>query len=271
MSEYPWTPWYTSDYLSATRTLEPLTRAWWSDTLFTMYEFGLDGEVSGTLEQLARLCPGLTVEQMQNVLKDLQHWNTAIVTRNGSVTPEVWTVVSSKAKSLSAERKGNATRQQRWRDRQKEEAKRHRNANVTGQNQNHNQNQNKKGNLSSPRERGADKGLREFFPEFQAAWNQMASSKNVTCSKCMKISDRWKKKLKSRLADSFWREHWREALAKIPESDFLSGRRTDWKATVEFFMRPDSVLKIMQGDYDNSERGGNGEANLPRHDPDPDW
>lgn len=52
-----------------------------------------------------------------------------------------------------------------------------------------------------------------------------------------------------------------KAIDRIPGSDFLSGRKGDWRADIDFLLRPDSVTKILEGKYDPpSSRAATGQA-----------
>lgn len=60
--------------------------------------------------------------------------------------------------------------------------------------------------------------------------------------------------LKMRWADEHWRSHWREAAERAKGSSFLSGRNDrGWVMDLEFFLRPDTVTKILEGKYDGRE------------------
>lgn len=69
---------------------------------------------------------------------------------------------------------------------------------------------------------------------------------------------RWtaKRKIAAKLRwmDEHWRSHWREAAERARESAFLSGRNDrGWVMDLEFFLRPDTVTKILEGKYDDRE------------------
>ena len=69
---------------------------------------------------------------------------------------------------------------------------------------------------------------------------------------------RWtaKRKIAAKLRwmDEHWRSHWREAAERARDSAFLSGRNDrGWVMDLEFFLRPDTVTKILEGKYDDRE------------------
>ena len=41
----------------------------------------------------------------------------------------------------------------------------------------------------------------------------------------------------------------------VKESDLLSGRKTDWKASFDWIMNPKNFIKILEGNYKNNENG----------------
>lgn len=69
----------------------------------------------------------------------------------------------------------------------------------------------------------------------------------------------------ARLADPNWKRDWRPALERAKKSDFLNGGgSTNWRANFDWFCRPDSVLGIMEGKYDNkTPQKPKSEINLP--------
>lgn len=57
---------------------------------------------------------------------------------------------------------------------------------------------------------------------------------------------------RQRFADPFWAENWRQAIDKASLSSFCrGGGSTGWKADLEWFLKPDSVTKLIEGKYDD--------------------
>mgnify|MGYP003631045993 FL=1 len=73
------------------------------------------------------------------------------------------------------------------------------------------------------------------------------------------VSDPRKKKLLSRLADIGGLDAWREAIARASRSPFLRGEtsREGWKANLDFFLQQSSMIKLIEGHYDDN-RGNDG-------------
>lgn len=69
-------------------------------------------------------------------------------------------------------------------------------------------------------------------------------------------TERRKVAINARLKDKAWASSWKIALKKIPSSPFLTGKNNrGWKANIDWFLRPDSVFKILEGQYDGAESG----------------
>lgn len=70
----------------------------------------------------------------------------------------------------------------------------------------------------------------------------------VTTKRRKAISARWR--------DRFWRENWQEALEVASSTPFLQGNNDrSWKMTFDWFLKPDSVAKILEGNYEGSSNG----------------
>lgn len=55
--------------------------------------------------------------------------------------------------------------------------------------------------------------------------------------------------------------YWRELFAKVAASDFLCGRKTDWRCPgLEWLLEPRNFTKLIEGAHDNHSRNGNGAA-----------
>jgi hypothetical protein len=60
------------------------------------------------------------------------------------------------------------------------------------------------------------------------------------------------RKIRKRMADPFWREHWREGVQRAAASPPLTGKGSNgWRATLDWFLGGDSLAKILEGQYDN--------------------
>ena len=90
--------------------------------------------------------------------------------------------------------------------------------------------------------------------EFVSTWNAKAGP---VFGRCLSVSSGRRKTLLARLQEQFWRESFTEGIERMGSSDFCRGKNDRaWKANLDFFLRPDSLVKILEGKYDN--HAGNG-------------
>jgi hypothetical protein len=62
------------------------------------------------------------------------------------------------------------------------------------------------------------------------------------------ITDKRKRAMQVRWNDPWWRDNWQQALEVGSQSEFLRGS-TGWKISFGWFLKPDSVAKIIEGNY----------------------
>lgn len=69
------------------------------------------------------------------------------------------------------------------------------------------------------------------------------------------LSDKRRRGLAARTQDAFFVEHFPEAVAKISESRFCLGENDrGWKADFDWFLKPGTIEKVIEGKYDNPAR-----------------
>jgi uncharacterized protein YdaU (DUF1376 family) len=89
--------------------------------------------------------------------------------------------------------------------------------------------------------------------EVLKVWNQKAQ--NTVIPKAEVLSEKRKRVLGTRLSEPYFVQNWKEALELIHGSNFLKGNNDrGWKASFDWFIAPDSVVKIMEKKYINPER-----------------
>ncbi len=79
---------------------------------------------------------------------------------------------------------------------------------------------------------------------------------NETFGLNCRLTDARRTQLRARWKDEHWRDNWMVALARAGPSAFLRGANDrGWVIDLEFFLRPDTVTKILEGKYDNRRSG----------------
>ncbi len=79
-----------------------------------------------------------------------------------------------------------------------------------------------------------------------------AAAERVGWPKAQKITDARRVRLKARLSDAGGIKGWHIALAKAEASDLCAGRKTRWKADLDFLLQESSFVKLLEGSYDNT-------------------
>lgn len=96
--------------------------------------------------------------------------------------------------------------------------------------------------------------------ELMAAWNAIDGVPHVNG-----MTEKRQRAVAARMRDAKFRDGWREAITKVATCDFLKGGSSSgWKASLDWFLKPDSFLKILEGAYDdgNGTRRSGGSINL---------
>ena len=71
--------------------------------------------------------------------------------------------------------------------------------------------------------------------------------------------------LRARIKENPILEFWEKYFARIKSSDFLSGRASDWRATIDWVLSPTNMDKILDGNYDDAkEKEVNPELEMQR-------
>lgn len=84
--------------------------------------------------------------------------------------------------------------------------------------------------------------------EFMLAWNALGKP----FSKIRVWTDGRQKHLKARCGDDFWVENWRKALDAMKQSSFCKGGgNTGWVGDVDWFLKADSVAKLIEGKFND--------------------
>lgn len=109
-----------------------------------------------------------------------------------------------------------------------------------------------KENSREKKEKRASPGtdpVKAFADDFISQWNA-----NVPFSQIIKMTEKRLSLLRSRQREPEWLEHYLAAMRQIPDKPFLCGENDrGWKATPEWFLRPDTVTRIREGAYDGKK------------------
>jgi len=89
---------------------------------------------------------------------------------------------------------------------------------------------------------------------FLKTWNEVASSQGWSTAR--EMTAKRLRAFRARMNDLTFSGGWEAALSKIKDAPFCRGQGPrGWLANVDWFLRPDTVLRILEGRYD-----GNGKA-----------
>lgn len=88
--------------------------------------------------------------------------------------------------------------------------------------------------------------------QFLESWNAVSAF-----TACRGMTGDRLRHFQARSRDRDWSENWREALAKAAQSPFCLGQNDrGWRATVDWFLRPGTVTKILEGAYSGGPKSG---------------
>jgi len=91
--------------------------------------------------------------------------------------------------------------------------------------------------------------LKRAIERLEAAWNAIAGLVSVR-----QWSEQRKQRLRTRLRDPTWLEKALAAIEQIPQCPFLLGDNDrGWRADIDWFLKPDSVTRILEGKYRKKE------------------
>ena len=95
---------------------------------------------------------------------------------------------------------------------------------------------------AGPPERG-----RVSLSDLLKIWNEAFETASVP-------TDKRRAALRSRLREPFFVENWRTAIDKARNSPWCCGHnKTGWVANIDWFLRPDTVVRLMEGNHDGFE------------------
>lgn len=97
------------------------------------------------------------------------------------------------------------------------------------------------------------------------AWNMLGKPFAMVS----RIAGKRRTAIRNRLADDWWRENWRAGMERVRGSTFCrGGGEQGWVADFDWFVRPDTLTKVLEGKYDartgTSKSGGSSDATRVR-------
>jgi hypothetical protein len=93
---------------------------------------------------------------------------------------------------------------------------------------------------------------RPTFEDLRARWNAIEG-----ICKCKASSDGRLKAFRARVADPEWIKQLDDALAAVAKTPFCLGKNDrNWRADIDFFLRPDTFLHLFEGKYKGKPKGG---------------
>lgn len=98
------------------------------------------------------------------------------------------------------------------------------------------------------KEGNGKKGMegKEAVMELVDLWN------STTLPKCVDVNLKRVIAAKTRLSEKFFGDNWKIAIEKLRVSRFCNGGNDrGWRADIDWFLKPDSISKIIEGKYDN--------------------
>lgn len=81
----------------------------------------------------------------------------------------------------------------------------------------------------------------------------------VSLPKCIRITDKRRKSIIS-ILKKYTDEEIAEVFKKLEASDFCTGRSGKWRADIDFILREDKFINVLEGKYDNKGRRNNFET-----------
>lgn len=91
--------------------------------------------------------------------------------------------------------------------------------------------------------------------ELRAPANYIAEQWCFAFGGSVRVTEKRRKVIRDRWKDQWWRENWLAALEHAMQCPFLTGSNDrGWKMDFDFFLRPDTATKILEGKYDDQPR-----------------
>ena len=242
MSETPFIPFYTSDFLAGTGGMTAATKGVYITLICLIYE--AEEPLPQTWDKLARRC-GCTLPAFKKAVQDLVDDAKIVVLKSG-----IWSDKCAKHIALRCERRisAKAAATKRWEKTKENQGKADADAMQT---------QCKPEPEPEPYPYLRDSVSNDTLVVLPndataaiAAYNEAASVSGWP--KIQRLSTSRRAALKARMLEAGGLDGWRVALDKATASDFLCARtKQGFLASFDFLTRQSSFAKLMEGNYDN--------------------
>ena len=121
-------------------------------------------------------------------------------------------------------------------------------------------NKNEKNDKNAKKDIYSSEFSAEYEPETEKTeknfdFQSVVSLFNSICKSLPQISNLTEnRKRKIRNADKQLNGDFKSFFEKVERSDFLSGRKTDWKANFDWILNPQNLVKVIEGNYENKSK-----------------
>lgn len=94
----------------------------------------------------------------------------------------------------------------------------------------------------------------ELVESILREWNLEAAKTDRRMEAARAITEKRKTAVNARLAEKEFAENWQAAIAKVGQSRFCNGvNERRWVASIDWFLKPETVVRIIEGRYDNRQ------------------
>jgi len=292
----PYMTFFVDDFLSDTSLLSTVATGYWIRALCQLQKLQEHrGTMVATLDKFAMICPGMSIEETEQILRELSTTGVAEVCSdlpNGcntcvlfqvcfakdtlqnkirlrtsahpghaSVTDESWCLSCRRLVREERERRNATKRKQRERERKRAECHGESLGKCHGQDTGHTPNIpiSHRDSLKENRpikqteegeqvvKRPKNKTNVQLVADF---WNDLEVVQDGRLPRVERLSEKRKRTVATRLRDPYFKENYRRAGERIETSGFLLGENDrSWRASFDWFVRPDTVAKLLEGTY----------------------
>lgn len=106
----------------------------------------------------------------------------------------------------------------------------------------------------SAQESASDSPPDAVVQEILDSWNRIPG-----VLKAERVTAKRKASVNARMREAYFRSNWTQGMQRVASSEFCQGvNDRGWKADLEWFLRPDTLLKILEGKYDRANKSREG-------------